>query len=165
MLDGYTAKYGIILEVFIDETVVGGPTHPRRFQRNPPVIQIGWAEFRLQFGPADMGSVDLSAELTMVGSPSAPILAATKKHFPGRSPENWGGAIYLRTQKIPLPAAKMARHQNELNTLLEVLHINLQPSKFWTAHVRGDDARGKYLSGHLVIPLDTSRAYVRAESY
>ena len=41
MLNGYTAKYGIISEVALDEMVVGGPTHPRRLLRNRPVIQIG----------------------------------------------------------------------------------------------------------------------------
>ena len=79
MLDRYTAKYGIILEVLPDKTVVGGPAHLRWFWWNSPVIQVGGTEFSLQFGPADMGPVDRIAELTMVGGPSAPILSAPEK--------------------------------------------------------------------------------------
>ena len=40
LLNRYTAKHGIILEVLLDKTVVRGPTHLGRFRRNPPVIQI-----------------------------------------------------------------------------------------------------------------------------
>jgi len=62
-----------------------------------------------------------------------------------------------------LPAAKVARHQNELYALLEIIHVDLQPSKIRTAHVCGDDARCDYLAGQPLIPLDTSRAHVRAK--
>ena len=58
----------------------------------------------------------------------------------------------------------MAGHQNKLNALLEVIHVDLQPSKIRTAHICGDDAGCNYLSGRRpVIPLDTSRAHVSAE--
>ena len=40
LLNRYTAKHGIVLEVLLDKTVVRGPTHLGRFRRNPPVIQI-----------------------------------------------------------------------------------------------------------------------------
>ena len=40
LLNRYTAKHGIILEVLLDKTVIAGPTHLGRFRRNPPVIQI-----------------------------------------------------------------------------------------------------------------------------
>jgi hypothetical protein len=51
----------------------------------------------------------------------------------------------------------MAGHQNKLNALLEIIHVNLQPSKIRTARVCGDDAGGNYLSRHPISPLDTSR--------
>jgi len=57
----------------------------------------------------------------------------------------------------------MAGHQNKLNALLEVIHVDLQPSEIRTAHVCGDDAGCNYPSGRPVIPLDTSRAHVRAK--
>jgi hypothetical protein len=57
----------------------------------------------------------------------------------------------------------MAGHQNKLNALLEVFHVDLQPSKIGSAHVCGDDARCDQLAGHPLIPLDTSRAHVRAK--
>ena len=40
----------------------------------------------------------------------------------------------------------MAGHQNKLNALLEVFHVDLQPSKIGSAHVCGDDARCDYVS-------------------
>jgi len=69
LLDRCTAKRSIILEVLLDETVVGGPTHLRGFGRNPPIIQIRRTEFRLQLGPTDAGLVNLTAELRTVGKP------------------------------------------------------------------------------------------------
>jgi hypothetical protein len=57
----------------------------------------------------------------------------------------------------------MAGHQNKLNALLEVIHVDLQPSKIRSAHVCADDAGRNYLSRRPVIPLDTSRAHVRAK--
>jgi hypothetical protein len=57
----------------------------------------------------------------------------------------------------------MAGHQNKLNALLEVFHVDLQPSKIGSAHVCGDDARCDYLSRRPVVPLDTSRAHIRAK--
>jgi hypothetical protein len=88
LLDRCTAKHSIILEVLLDETVVGGPTHLRGFGRNPPIIQIRRTEFRLQLGPTDVGPVDLTAELRTVGNLSAPILTTAEKPCSGRSPEN-----------------------------------------------------------------------------
>jgi hypothetical protein len=61
-----------------------------------------------------------------------------------------------------LPAAEMAGHQNKLNALLEVFHVDLQPSKIGSAHVCGDDARCDQLAGHPVIPFDASRTQVCA---
>jgi len=56
-----------------------------------------------------------------------------------------------------MPAAEMAGHSNKLNGLLEVFHIDLQPSKIGSAHVCGDDARAVTSpeSGH---SIDTSWA-------
>ena len=79
MLKRYTPKYGIILEVPLDEMVVGRPMHPRRFLWNRPVIEIGRTEFCFQFGPTEVGPVELIAELTEVCCLPTPMLAATEK--------------------------------------------------------------------------------------
>jgi hypothetical protein len=58
----------------------------------------------------------------------------------------------------------MARHRNELNTLLEVVsNVDLQPSKIGAADVGGNDAGCNHLTGHSVAPSNTSRAHVCAE--
>jgi hypothetical protein len=51
-------------------------------------------------------------------------------------------------------AAEMARHQNELQTLLKVRRVDLEPSCIAATHVCGNDARRNYRAGQTLLPLD-----------
>src|SRR5262245_4332347 len=72
-------------------------------------------------------------------------------------PQHRRAALHVGANEIPLPAAEMARVRHESNALIELSHLDADPSFVPATHVCCDDPRSDFLVEISVCPADTDR--------